>query len=258
MKQQNSKRGSPGSTPTDEDLPQQAEEVGVAAVNRALAILDSFSEEAAALTLAQISKKTGLYKSTILRLLQSLEAFDYVRRLDSGLYVLGPTPVRLGTLAKKGFHPAEVLMPVLRDLVQATSESASFYVRSGNMRLCAYRIDSPRSVRDNVQIGQLIPLNKGAGGHVLLDFENFSRAELENGVKRLVHVTRGERDSETAAIACPVFGPEMKLEGALSISGPIHRFDDQAVAKMTPHLIDAARSLTDSFFGDVDLFRSAH
>lgn len=236
---------------------QQADEVGVAAVNRALAILDSFSEEPALLSLAQISQRTGLYKSTILRLLQSLEAFDYVRRLENGSYALGSAPIRLGALARKGLHPAELVMPVLRDLVQATSESASFYVRSGDMRLCAYRVDSPRSVRDNVQVGQLIPLNKGAGGHVLREFESVSRAGIERGAKRLVHLTRGERDSETAAIACPVFGPEMKLEGALSISGPINRFDDKAVKRMTPALINAARGLTESFFGDISLFKSA-
>lgn len=257
MKQQNPKRGTATNSDGDEGLTHQADEVGVAAVNRALAILDSFSEEAPLLSLAQISQKTGLYKSTILRMLQSFEAFDYVRRLDNGLYVLGSAPVRLGALARKGLHPAEVVMPVLRDLVQITSESASFYVRSGNMRLCAYRVDSPRSVRDNVQIGQLLPLDKGAGGHVLRDFEDFSRAEIEGGVKRLVRVTRGERDSETAAIACPVFGPDMKLEGALSISGPINRFDDNSVARMTPSLINGAKSLTASFFGDVSLFKSA-
>jgi DNA-binding IclR family transcriptional regulator len=233
------------------------EEIGVAAVNRALAILDCFTEEIATMSLAQISQKTGLYKSTILRLVQSLEAFDYVRRLQSGSYALGSAPVRLGAVARKGLHPAEIVMPVLRELVQITSESASFYVRSGDMRLCAYRVDSPRSVRDNVQIGQLLPLKKGAGGHVLREFEGFSSAEIECGVKRLVHFTRGERDSETAAIACPVFGPENRLEGALSISGPVNRFDDKSVKKMTPRLVQAAKALTSSFLGDARLFRFA-
>lgn len=235
----------------------QMDEVGVAAVNRALAILDSFTEEASVLTLAQISQKTGLYKSTILRLLQSLEAYGYVYRTNSGSYVLGPTPVRLSSLATKALHPAELVMPVLRELVQATSESASFFVRSGAMRLCAYRVDSPRSIRDHVQIGQLLPLDKGAAGHVLTDFENFLHAGVARSANKLVRISRGERDAETAALACPVFGAENKLEGSLGLSGPINRFNEAAVKAMTPHLLHAAKTLTASFLGDPAIFAAA-
>ena len=239
----------------EEEAPEpHMDEVGVAAVNRALAILDSFGEDASVLTLAQLSQKTGLYKSTILRLLQSLEAYGYVYRTNNGSYILGPTPVRLAALATKALHPAELVMPVLRELVQLTSESASFYVRSGSMRLCAYRVDSPRSIRDHVQIGQLLPLDRGAGGRVLLDFEKFLHAGTPRPAHLLIRITRGERDSETAAIACPVFGADNKLEGALSLSGPINRFTDAAIKQMTPHLIAEAKKLTTSFLGDATIF----
>ena len=134
------------------------EEPGVAAVNRALSILDAFTEDASMLTLAQLSQRTGLYKSTILRLMQSLESYGYIHKLASGLYMLGPSPIRLAAIATKALHPAELVMPVLRELVQATSESASFYVRSGAMRLCSFRVDSPRAVRDHVQVGALLPV----------------------------------------------------------------------------------------------------
>ncbi len=244
--------GAPG-VHAEEDM----DEVGVAAVNRALVILDSFSEDASVLTLAQISQKTGLYKSTILRLIQSLEAYGYIHRLNTGSYILGPTPVRLAALATKAMHPAELVMPVLRELVQATSESATFYVRSGNMRLCSYRVDSPRSVRDHVQVGQLLPLAKGAGGHVLIDFENFLYSGVARPASMLVRVSRGERDEETAAVACPVFGVDNKLEGAVSVSGPVNRFGKAEVAKIIPHVINAARSLTISFMGNSGIFAGA-
>lgn len=233
------------------------DEVGVAAVNRALAILESFTAETTVLTLAQISRKTGLYKSTILRLIQSLEAYGYVHKLSSGSYILGPAPVRLAALATKSVHPAELVMPVLRELVQATSESASFYVRSGNMRLCTYRVDSPRAVRDHVQIGQLLPLDQGAGGHVLTDFENFLHAGAARPASKLMRISRGERDPETAAIACPVFGAQDKLQGALSLSGPVTRFGDAEIKAMTPHLMMAARTMTISFMGNPAIFAAA-
>lgn len=229
------------------------DEVGVAAVNRALAILDSFTEEAPVLTLAQLSQVTGLYKSTILRLMQSLDAFGYVNRLDNGAYVLGPKPLRLARLATKSLHPAEIVMPALRELVQAAGESASFYVRSGAQRLCAYRVDSSRSVRDNVQVGQLLPLDKGAAGRVLLDFAQPADAS-KTPADMLVRVSRGERDPETAAVACPVFGAGNRLQGAVTLSGPLTRFGEKETRAMVAPLVAAARRLTIGFMGDPGIF----
>lgn len=231
------------------------DEIGVAAVNRALMILDAFTRDNTTVSLAQISEKTGLYKSTILRLLQSLESFGYVLRLHNGSYILGPAPLRLAAVARSDLHPAEKIMPVLRGLVQATSESASFYVRSAGMRLCAYRVDSPRSIRDNVQAGQLLPLDAGAGGRVLIEFDKLAGSQLALSPRPFLRVTRGERDPETAAMACPVFGVDNQLEGAVSLSGPISHFSDEDVAVMTPHLLDAARALTTSFQGDPRVFK---
>lgn len=242
----------PPSTASDGAGTAPTDDIGVAAVNRALAILDTFTEDNPVLTLAQLSQKTGLYKSTILRLLQSLDAYGYVNRLDGGAYVLGPKPVRLAGLAAKSLHPAEVVMPVLRELVQAAGESASFYVRSGAQRLCAYRVDSPRSVRDNVQVGQLLPLDKGAAGRVLVDFELGAGHGLSAGMP--VRISRGERDPETAAIACPVFGAGNRLEGAVTLSGPLTRFGESATPAMVAPLIAAARKLTVGFMGDAALF----
>lgn len=241
----------------DTTSPSAMEDVGVAAVNRALAILDTFSEEAPVLTLAQLSQKTGMYKSTILRLLQSLDAYGYVNRLDGGAYVLGPKPVRLAGLATKSLHPAEVVMPVLRELVQAAGESASFYVRSGTQRLCAYRVDSPRSVRDNVQVGQLLPLDKGAAGRVLMDFEHRADAGAQANAAMLVRISRGERDPETAALACPVFGADNRLQGAVTLSGPLTRFGENETRAMVSPLIAAALKLTVGFMGDAGIFANA-
>lgn len=234
-----------------------AERSGVAAVNRALSILDCFGADAVVLSLAQISQRTDLYKSTILRLLQSLERFGYVRRVEGGAYVLGATPTRLAALATKSLHPAELVMPVLRSLVDATRESASFYVRAGDMRLCAYRVDSPRAVRDHVQVGQLIPLAKGAGGRVLSQFDGLAPAAVRRAATQFLKFTRGERDAETAAVACPVFGPDAHLEGALSVSGPIHRFDAKTAARIRRAVVVAARDLTRNFHGDPTLYSGA-
>lgn len=228
----------------DEPLP------GVAAVNRALRILGAFDKQSPELTLAELAERTGLYKSTILRLTESLEHFAFLRRTPAGRYRVGPRPLRLAALYQADMHPAEVVMPMLRQLTAETSESAALYVVAGDRRLCAYRCRSPRAVADNVQQGELLPLDRGAGGHVLLAFTGQHGDRFDLIRKHKIAVTLGDRDKETAAIACPVFGPGDKLEGALSISGPLSRFTPQAVTFFSTHLIDAARQLSLLLGGD--------
>ena len=73
-------------------------QTGVAAVDRALLILSAFREDDATLSLALLARRTSLYKSTILRLLQSLLRAGYVVRLPDGNYVIGPEPTRLAKM----------------------------------------------------------------------------------------------------------------------------------------------------------------
>lgn len=232
----------------------EEEPVGVAAVNRALSILDAFNPENQVLTLVELSQKTGLYKSTILRLLESLEKYGYVQRVNSGAYIIGVAPIRLAAVAKDDLHPAEKVMPVLRRLAEETRESASFYVRAGEQRLCAYRIDSPKSIRDHVLMGQLLPIHVGAAGRVLTRFGNATTPGTTIPRQALIVVSLGERDSEAAAVACPVFSSGQKLEGAVTLSGPIGRFTPEAIARMTDLLIHAARILTIGFRGNPEVF----
>lgn len=227
---------------------------GVAAVNRALALLAAFSKQHPSFTLTQLAKSTGLYKSTVLRLAESLELHGYLIRSATGVFTLGPTPMQLAATYRSNLHPAEVVMPVLRELMQETSESAALYVRAGNKRLCAYRVTSSRAISDNVQLGELLPLNKGAGGHVLLAFSGETGMQYEIIRKKLIAITLGERDSETAAIACPVFGVDHKLEGALSLSGPIQRFRPSDIKRMSPNLVLAARAMTVALGGELEAY----
>lgn len=224
--------------------------VGVAAVNRALSLLAAFSNQQRSFTLTQLAEHTGLYKSTVLRLAESLELGGYLYRDHDGLYTLGPMPLRLAALYRSSLHPSEFVMPALRELSRLTGESAALYTRAGDKRLCAYRISSSRAISDNVQQDELLPLNKGAGGHVLLAFTG-EVGERYDAIRASGYcLTLGERDQETAAMACPIFGPSQQLEGALSVSGPLHRFTPEAVHTIHQHLIATAAKISMHFGAD--------
>jgi len=222
---------------------------GVAAVNRALTLLDAFKEDDQSLTLTELSKRVGFYKSTTLRLAESLERFGYLRRLNDGAFRLGPKPLFLASLYQKHFRTADFVPQALRKVVDELQESASFFIRDDNQRVCLHRVDSPRAIRDSIHEGARLPLTAGASAHVILAFNGLSGAKYDQIRKRLFAVSMGERDPETAAIACPVFSVKQHLIGAISLSGPKYRFEKANTKKMVEVLHKYCKELSESFGG---------
>lgn len=218
---------------------------GVAAVDRALSIVAALEASSQPISLSDLSRQTDLYKSTILRLIVSLEKAGYVIRASDGKYGIGPMAWRLG-LAYERSNPLKThIMPVLQKLVENGTESASFHIRQTiDSRLCLFRVDSMHSTLDRVQAGQTLPL-RGAAGRILQIFE----AETVASGKERIAISYGERDPSCAGIASPVFGADGRLKGALSLSGPLDRFTADAVAFMRAQILEAASLITISLGG---------
>lgn len=227
---------------------------GVAAVDRALAILGAFGVRETELTLAQLAQRTGLYKSTILRLTESLQNAGYVRRRESGRYAIGPEPLRLAHVYQESFHLRDVVQPTLRELAEASGDTASFYVRDGNARVCLHRVEPLSIVRVTVREGERLPLDRGASGHVLLAFSGASGERYEQIRAKLFATSLGERDPLTAAMAVPVFGPGDVLVGALNLSGLRERYAAAYIAKTRPLLLAAGAALTRTLGGAPTIF----
>jgi DNA-binding IclR family transcriptional regulator len=219
-------------------------EAGVAAVDRALAILDAFTDRDMRLSLSEVAKRTGLYKSTVIRLAKSLERARYLHRTEDGYFRLGSRVLSLGAMYQKHFGTAEIVPPALREIVDEIHEGASFYVRDDTQRLCLHRVESPKAVRDSVHVGDRLPLSVGAGGHVILAFSGLSGEKYEQIRKQMFSASFGERDAETAAIAVPVFGLDQRFIGALCVSGPRYRIEALGVQAVVPVLFRHARKLT--------------
>jgi DNA-binding IclR family transcriptional regulator len=230
---------------------------GVAAVERALAVVDAFTDRDHSLTLTELSRRTGFYKSTILRLSESLEKFGYLFRLDDGSFRLGPKPLLLAALYQRHFRTGDVVPRALRKLVEELGESASFFIRDGERRVCLHRVESRHAVRDTVHEGDTLPLTAGASGHVILAFSAQAGEKYDTIRENFFAASFGERDSETAAIACPVFGANQRLSGSVAISGPRYRIEELTAEKVLPVLFREARELTRTFGGNPDVFPQA-
>lgn len=205
----------------------------MATLDRALSILGAFSMTRPSPSLAEIAAHTRISKSTLLRMLASLQHAGLVLKQADGHYVLGAAVERLQRVRAVSVSVETVVMPVLRELAAATGESASYYVRQGDQRLCLLRVDSPRPVRDHLQVGALLPLNRGAAGRVLLAFSG-AQGAVYAGIRRDgVAVLAGDRLAEIAGVAAPIFDANGGLAGALSLSMPVQR--------LLPSLADPVR-----------------
>ena len=220
---------------------------GVEAVERALRVLDCFEPGDAGLSLKEVADRSGVNKATILRLSVSLEKFGHITRDAEGLFHLGPSLWRLGSVFRQNLRMGPVVRPVLAELVKSTGESASFYVQRGNSGVCLYRVNSHRLARDHVEEGEIIPLSTGSSGQVLDAFSLRKGKEAADIRKAGYYLSLGERDPDVAGLSVPVLGLEDELLGAVSLSGLRVRFDNAAVEGYRAAVLEAARKIRVGF-----------
>ena len=223
---------------------------GVEAVERALRVLDIFNPGDYGLSLKEVSTRSGVNKATILRLSVSLEKFGHITRDAEGLFHLGPSLWRLGSVFRQNLRMGPIVRPVLANLVDATGESASFYVQRGNSGVCLYRVNSQRLARDHVEEGEIIPLGMGSSGQVLDAFSICQGNHVNTIRKNGYYLSLGERDPDVAGLSAPVIGIDDELLGAVSLSGLCHRFNEETVESYRDAVFDAARKIR-SEIGDV-------
>lgn len=236
--------------PIPTEPPPQPADGSVIAVTRALQIMEAFRIAERQLPLAELSRRTGLHNTTVLRLARTLAKSDFMVQSEDGQWRLGPAAGWLGARYQAGFDIHNVVEPTLRALSQQTRESASFYVREGQERACISRVEGPQSVRHHVRIGMRLPLNLGAPGRVILAFSGEPGRIYEDIRRRGYHVSMGEREPQVSSVAAPVFGLNWKLLGSMCISGPTSRLDHQQLESMAQTVMDAANSLSYALAGE--------
>ncbi len=222
---------------------------GVIAVRRALRVLEAFGVSDAQLSLAELSRRTGFHKTTVLRLARTLAADNYLVQKEDGSWRLGRAAGWLGACYQATFNVHEVVEPVLRELTIKTGESASFYVREGQQRTCLVRVEGPQAIRHHVRIGAALPLDSGAPGRVILAYSGEPGEPYESIRRRGYHLSMGEREPEVSSVSAPVFGLHWRLLGSACISGPTSRLNEERLLALAQTVVDAANQLSYAMAG---------
>ncbi|MCL5045780.1 MAG: IclR family transcriptional regulator [Actinobacteria bacterium] len=235
----------------------------IRAVDRALDVLFCFAGRRGGLGVTEIAEKTGLYKSTVHRLLGTLEQKGFVRQEEAtGKYHLGVRMLELASGYLEDSDLTSVAYPEMRRLRDDIGETVSLYIRDGVERVRVQKVESLQAVRRVVQIGQRAPLYLGASGKVLLAHcegrartrildglpSGFDRAGLEeqlSGVAAVGYaISIEEREPGTASVAAPVVDRSGTVVGALCISGPASRFDPETIQRFAEAVKQSALAIS--------------
>lgn len=246
---------------TPEEIP-TAETNGVRSVQRAIDILELLNEERTTITVPEIVRETGLAKTTIVRLLRTLDQAGLTWTTPNGI-TAGPGLWRWAYLARRTWELPAEMREMMRALSLETKETVNLYVIRNVHRVCIAQQQSSQTLRHVVQVGDELPLWAGASSKVLLteassDLLDRVAAMSPDGaafadqLRRSVDTVRdegyslshGERETGVSAVAVPVRSPSGRTTAALSVSGPTSRFDPERVLRFETELRRVSERMT--------------
>lgn len=216
----------------------------VQSVARALAVLKAFSGGEAFLSLAELGRRTGMHKPTVLRLARTLAIEGFLVRRADGAWRLGPSAGAIGACYQAQFDVGVLIEPLLQALSFATGESASFYVYEGSIRSCLLRCEGPRGIRHHVRSGEVLALDRGSAGRVILAALGAAGEPYDRTRREGYSITRGERSAAAASVSAVVYGAQRSVLGSVSISGPIDRLTDALLAQCAPAVVGTAAQIS--------------
>jgi IclR family acetate operon transcriptional repressor len=256
----------------------------VRAVDKALRILETLGRESGDLGLVELSRELAIEKSTLHRLLGTLEARGFVRRDPLSLrYSLGIRMLELGTAVTARSALGRAAAPVLDRLAVRSRQTVNLAVLDGDEILYVAKRESPDPLRLTVEVGRRLPAHCTALGKAILGFRPaaetrrlFGRRKqlrrftpdtitnpreliehLEGILRTGVAVDREELVPGLRCLAAPVLDFTGYAVAAISISAPAVTLSEERVAELRPMLMEAAGEISKALGGSGDPRRPA-
>ncbi|MDO5086538.1 MAG: IclR family transcriptional regulator [Comamonadaceae bacterium] len=238
-------------------------------MERMFALIDVLAGREEAMSLKDISARTGLHPSTTHRILNDLVAGRFVERPEAGAYRLGLRLLELGNLVKARLSVREAALGPMRALHQAIGQPVNLSVRQGDEIVYVERVCSESSGMQVVRtIGTRAPLHltsvgklflaaedaqrlrayasrTGLPGHTRNSLTQLSALERELARARQSGVARDNEELELGVrcMAAGIRDDQGVLVAGLSISAPAHRFDESWLPKLQATAAGISRTL---------------
>jgi IclR family pca regulon transcriptional regulator len=158
----------PSASPTDRHF--------VQGVQRAFAVLKTFSEECPEQTISDVAARTGLARAVARRYLLTLNELEYVAQ-KGPYFSLTPKVLDIGFSYLSTMSVATVGRPYMEKVADTLRESCSMSVLDGREIVYIARVSAKRLYGSNISIGSRLPAHCTSMGKVFLS--NLTAAELE-------------------------------------------------------------------------------
>jgi len=220
----------------------------IQAVEAAVEILTIIREENA-ITLSEIADNVSMAKSTVHRHLRTLHDLHLVRHTDEE-FRLGFELLTFGSEARNRGKIFQLVDEKVEEIAEQTGEKVQFMAEQNGVGYCVFRARGEHAVDTEPFVGSRMPLHATSAGKAVLaflpdhrmrdiskgtlseetpetttDFESL-KEELNQVRERGFAVNHEEHITGLNAIAAPVRKPDGAIVGAISVSGPTKRFED--------------------------------
>ncbi|MCY8827060.1 IclR family transcriptional regulator [Bacillus atrophaeus] len=238
-------------------------------VVKSMALLNLFLTEPK-LTLSELISLSGMPKTSVHRMVSSLEEMGLLTRDRNGAYTLGLVFLEFGQLVSERLDIRQIAKPVMEELCQEVDEAVHLIMRDGNEAIYVEKIEGTQTVRLYTAIGRRSPLYAGACARSILSFlpqeeiETYIRqtefvpigsgtitdpaellqtisSSLENGYT----VSYSELENYTAAIGAPIFSYKGQVAAGISIAGFEARFTKERLPYLTEKVKGAALQISE-------------
>ncbi|MDC3411897.1 IclR family transcriptional regulator [Terrihalobacillus insolitus] len=240
----------------------------IRSIDRAVDILQSFSSEVTNLSLDELADKTGIPKSTVYRILCTLERRGLIQFDERSLtYQPGLRLMEFGMLISSVLDITKEAEDLLIDLHKKTNQTILMAIKDGDEINYIYKRENYVGLKFSSTVGERRPYIYGVLGPILLSFSSESQIErilnipvqkyttftqtdtkviydrLKKIRKEKVFVETNETNLGVTGIGAPVFGVGSEITAAVGVVGPQVQLEDQ-VEQIKPLILDATKQIS--------------
>lgn len=228
---------------------------------RALDILEAVGKERGPIGLSELSRRVGLHKSTVHRLVLSLESRGWLmRELESGKYRLG---IKFITVLGQGGTSSsfQEIRPLLQQLSEQVNETVILSVWDGREVVCVDKVETAQRIQVSSHIGRNFPIYAGGTGFgVLIGMPETMVSEILDQTDLIAYtpltltdrreliaryremrekgyvLSSGQVDQGVTGIAMPLYFPYEQCYGSVGVVLPDMRADGEVVERIIGEL----------------------
>lgn len=240
-------------------------------VRRALGVVDYLSNNGGTrgLSLTEIATGLKVNKSTLFRLLVTLQEFDLVEKdPETECYRLGLKTLHWAEACLSGIQLSRIASPFLHKLMETTQETVHLAMYDKGEVVYIDKVDSPHSIRMVSHIGAHMPAYSTSMGKVFLAHLPESnldevvarglrprttntlttaqalRKNIEEVRLRGYAVDNEENEPEVRCVGAPIFDHRLRIVAAISVSGPAMRMPLEQVEQLGQAVKQSAEEIS--------------